>query len=168
MCCMLETVGRQTKYDCLPRMGEQEKQILDWQTDKYCRQILANIDAQGRKCCQMPTNIVAILHMSWVGPKPSHRIQMTLWEFSFVRKGLVWKDVWGVCTMYMVKHSFKMSIDSKGISMAEWKCQEQLESRLVFCSHRKKPFPNQPMAKFKMSFYIHSSTTHCHLPPSLQ
>ena len=67
MCCMLETVGRQTKYDCLPRMGEQEKQILDWQTDKYCRQILANIDAQGRKCCQMPTNIVAILHMREAG-----------------------------------------------------------------------------------------------------
>ena len=168
MCCMLETVGRQTKYDCLPRMGEQERQILDWQTDKYCRQILANIDAQGRKCCQMPTNIVAILHMSGAGPKPSHRIQMTLWEFSFVRKGLVWKDVWGVCTMYMVKHSFKMSIDSKGISTAEWKCQEQLESRLVFCSHRKKSFPNQPMAKFKMAFYIHSPTIHCHLPPSLQ
>ena len=165
MCCMLETVGRQTKYDCLPRMGEQERQILDWQTDKYCRQILANIDAQGRKCCQMPTNIVAILHMSWVGPKPSHRIQMTLWEFSFVRKGLVWKDVWGVCTMYMVKHSFKMSIDSKGISMAEWKCQEQLESRLVFCSHRKKTIPHPTNGQVQ-NVFLYPFPHHSLSPPT--
>ena len=71
---LLDARLRQTKYDCLPRMGEQERQILDcWQTDKYCRQILANIDArQARKYCrQMPTNIVAILHMREAGcPSP--------------------------------------------------------------------------------------------------
>ena len=126
---------------------------------------LANIDAQGRKCCQMPTNIVAILHMSWVGPKPSHRIQMTLWEFSFVRKGLVWKDVWGVCTMYMVKHSFKMSIDSKGISTAEWKCQEQLESRLVFCSQRKKTIP-QPTNGQVQNVFLYPFPQHSLSPPT--
>ena len=82
---LLDAQLHQTKYDCLLRMDEQERQILDcWHTDKYCRQILANIDArQARKYCrQMPTNIVAILHMRL--PKPSHRIQMASWDFGVV------------------------------------------------------------------------------------
>ena len=114
----------QTKYDCLLRMGEQEGQILDcWQTDKYCRQISANIDArQAHKYCrQMPTNIVAILHVRQAGcPSPLIESKWPVGDWCGINS-------WGVC---MVKHSFHMSIDSKGISTVEWKCQQQ-KSRLV-------------------------------------
>ena len=120
--------------------------------------------SNANKYCRNPSH-----ELGWA--QASHRIQMTLWEFSFVRKGLVWKDIQCggfVQCIYIVKHSFKMSIDSKGISMAEWKCQEQLESRLVFCSHRKNPIPQPTNGQVQNVFlypFPHHSLSPSTFPP---